>query len=193
MRTQASAGCYSITPFALRTTDQPRATILNHSGAGIVEEVGPLVKRVQPGDTVIVAGTPQCGQCAQCLQGRADHCQVLTNTDVHPVADADDGTAVVQMSGLGGISEYMVVVEDYCCPVFTDVSFPLAMLADTAGTGLAAGKNLATIHPGADVVVLGCGPLGLAAVQSRIMVRDKSSPSSRFARAASWRRRSVRR
>ena len=172
VRTQASAGCYSITPFALRTTNQPRATILNHSGAGI-EEVGPLVKRVQPGDTVIVAGTPQCGQCSQCLQGRADHCQFLTNTDVHPVAqNAADGTAVVQMSGLGGISEYMVVAEEDRCPVFTDVPFPeLALLADTASTGLAAGgKNLATIHPGADVVVLGCGPLGLAAVQcARIM------------------------
>jgi S-(hydroxymethyl)glutathione dehydrogenase / alcohol dehydrogenase len=77
IRTQASVACYSITPYVLRTDNYARATILNHSGMGVVEEVGPMVKRVQAGDRVIVAGTPQCGQCYQCLQGRADHCQFL--------------------------------------------------------------------------------------------------------------------
>jgi S-(hydroxymethyl)glutathione dehydrogenase/alcohol dehydrogenase len=75
------------------------------------------------------------------------------------------------MSALGGISEFMVVAEEYCCPVFTDLPAPyLAMLADTSGTGLAAGMNLTRVHPGSDVAVMGLGPLGLAAVQSaRIM------------------------
>ncbi|MGB6942435.1 MAG: alcohol dehydrogenase catalytic domain-containing protein, partial [Bryobacteraceae bacterium] len=87
IRTEASVACYSITPYALRTDNYERATILNHSGMGVVEEVGPMVKRVQPGDRVIVAGTPQCGQCYQCLQGRADHCQFLSGVDVHPIAE----------------------------------------------------------------------------------------------------------
>jgi S-(hydroxymethyl)glutathione dehydrogenase/alcohol dehydrogenase len=163
--------CYSITPYALRPDNYPRATILNHSGMGVVEEVGPMVKRVQPGDRVIVAGTPQCGQCYQCLQGRADHCQFLSGVDVHPIAEMADGTPVQPMSGLGGISELMVVAEEYCCPVFTDVpSAELALLADSGGTGLSAAKNLAEVQPGTDVVVLGAGPVGLAAIQSaRIM------------------------
>ena len=171
IRTEASMACYSITPFALRTNNYARPTIMNHSGMGVVEEVGPMVKRVQPGDRVIVAGTPQCGQCYQCLQGRADHCQWLSGVDVHPVAEMADGTGVVEMSGIGGISDMMVVTEEYCCPVFTGVpAAGLAMLADTSGTGLAAGMNLIRIDPGSDVVVLGAGPLGLAAIQSaRIM------------------------
>jgi S-(hydroxymethyl)glutathione dehydrogenase/alcohol dehydrogenase len=171
IRSEASMACYSITPFALRTTNYARPTIMNHSGTGVVVEVGPMVRRVQPGDRVIVAGTPQCGQCYQCLQGRADHCQWLSGADVHPVAEMADGTGVVQMSAIGGISEMMVAGEEYCCPVFTDLpAAELAMLADTSGTGLAAGMNLIRIEPGSDVVVLGAGPLGLAAIQSaRIM------------------------
>jgi S-(hydroxymethyl)glutathione dehydrogenase/alcohol dehydrogenase len=171
IRTEASMACYSITPFALRTNNYARPTIMNHSGMGVVEEVGPMVKRVQPGDRVIVAGTPQCGQCYQCLQGRSDHCQFLRAADVHPIARMADGTDTIAMSSLGGISEMMVVAEEYCCPVFTDLPAPyLAMLADTSGTGLAAGMNLTQVHPGSDVAVMGCGPLGLAAVQSaRIM------------------------
>jgi len=171
VRSEASMACYSITPFALRTNNYARPTIMNHSGMGVVEEVGPMVKRVQPGDRVIVAGTPQCGQCYQCLQGRADHCQWLSGVDVHPIAEMADGTGVVEMSGIGGISELMVVAEEYCCPVFTDLpAAELAMLADTSGTGLAACMNLVQVDPGSDVVVLGAGPLGLAAIQSaRIM------------------------
>jgi S-(hydroxymethyl)glutathione dehydrogenase/alcohol dehydrogenase len=72
VRTEASAVCYTIVGGALSTANAARASIPNHSGMGIVEEVGSLVKRVQKGDRVVVPGTPQCGVCYQCLQGRAD-------------------------------------------------------------------------------------------------------------------------
>jgi len=66
IRTQASIACYSLTPFALNTNNYSQPVILNHSGMGVAEEVGAQVKRVQPGDRVIVAGTPECGQCSAC-------------------------------------------------------------------------------------------------------------------------------
>ena len=53
------------------------ALIQGHGGVGIVEAVGPEVRRVQVGDRVCVSGTPQCGTCYQCLRGRADMCQFL--------------------------------------------------------------------------------------------------------------------
>ena len=53
------------------------ALIQGHGGVGIVEAVGPQVRRVQVGDRVCVSGTPQCGSCYQCLRGRADMCQFL--------------------------------------------------------------------------------------------------------------------
>lgn len=167
IETEASMACYSITPFALGARNYPQATIMNHSGMGRVIEVGAMVKRAQVGDRVIVAGTPQCGQCYQCLQGRSDHCQFLRGAAVHPIADMEDGTPVQPMSALGGISELMVVAEEYTCPVFTDLpAAQLAMLADTSGTGLASCMNLTRVEPGDSVAVMGCGPLGLAAVQS---------------------------
>ena len=54
-----------------------RALIQGHGGVGVVEAVGPEVRRVQVGDRVCVSGTPQCGACYQCLRGRADMCQFL--------------------------------------------------------------------------------------------------------------------
>jgi S-(hydroxymethyl)glutathione dehydrogenase / alcohol dehydrogenase len=167
VRTQASAVCYTIVGGALSTTNASQASIPNHSGMGIVEEVGPLVKRVQKGDRVVVPGTPQCGVCYQCLHGRADWCQFLDTAPAHPLAEMSDGTQVVEQAGLGGLSELMVVPEEYCCPVFTDLpAEQLTLLGDTVGTGLAAGRDLVQIEPGWNVVVQGAGPVGMGAIQA---------------------------
>ena len=171
IRTEASGVCYTIVGQSLGTRDAPRPSIPNHSGFGEVEEIGPQVKRVQVGDRVIIPGTPQCGQCYECLQGRSDWCQFLATNPPHPMALMSDGTPVFEGGALGGLSELMVVSEEYCCPVFTDLpAEQLTMLGDTVGTGLAAGMNLARVEPGSDCVVLGAGPVGLGAIQSaRIM------------------------
>lgn len=167
VRTQASAVCYTIVGGALNTANAAQASIPNHSGMGIVEEVGPLVKRVQKGDRVVVPGTPQCGVCYQCLHGRADWCQFLDTAPAHPLAEMSDGTQVVEQAGLGGLSELMVVPEEYCCPVFTDLpAEQLTLLGDTVGTGLAAGRDLVQIEPGWNVVVQGAGPVGMGAIQA---------------------------
>lgn len=167
IRTQASTVCYTIVGGVLSTNNAQRASVPNHSGMGVVEEAGPMVKRVQPGDRVVIPGTPQCGVCYHCLNGRADWCQFLSTTPARPFAEMQDGTPVFESAALGGLSELMVVPEEYCCPVFTDLpAAELAMLGDTVGTGLAAGRNLVAIEPGSDVVVLGAGPVGLGAIQS---------------------------
>jgi S-(hydroxymethyl)glutathione dehydrogenase/alcohol dehydrogenase len=167
VRTQASAVCYTIVGGALATTNVTQASIPNHSGMGVVEEVGPLVQRVQKGDRVVVPGTPQCGVCYQCLHGRADWCQFLDTAPAHPLAEMSDGTPIFEQAGLGGLSELMVVPEEYCCPVFTDVpAEQLTLLGDTVGTGLAAGRDLVQIEPGWNVVVQGAGPVGMGAIQA---------------------------
>jgi S-(hydroxymethyl)glutathione dehydrogenase/alcohol dehydrogenase len=170
VRTEATAVCYTITGGVLRPGNRPRATIPNHSGMGVVEAVGPQVRRVQVGDRVIVPGTPQCGVCYMCLQGRADFCQFLGTSPAHPVAQMSDGTPVFEDASLGGIAELMVVPEEYTCPVFTDLpGEELTLLGDTLGTGLASAHNLIRVEPGWDVVVLGAGPVGMGAVQSARM------------------------
>ena len=167
VRTQASAVCYTIVGGALATTNVAQASIPNHSGMGVVEEVGAMVKRVQKGDRVVIPGTPQCGVCYQCLHGRADWCQFLDTAPAHPLAEMSDGTQIFEQAGLGGLSEIMVVPEEYCCPVFTDLpAEQLTLLGDTVGTGLAAGRDLVQIEPGWNVVVQGAGPVGMGAIQA---------------------------
>ncbi len=74
LRMQSSQACYSTTG-QLNTTAQANfAAVAGHGGVGIIEEVGRLVKRVKPGDQVILATTPNCGVCQNCLSNRGDLC-----------------------------------------------------------------------------------------------------------------------
>jgi S-(hydroxymethyl)glutathione dehydrogenase / alcohol dehydrogenase len=166
VRTEAAQICYTTTTQGLGTTSVAQAVIPCHGGVGTVIEVGSRVDRVQVGDRVIVAGQAQCGSCYNCLRGRADHC-LMGNAGGDPdraIAEMADGTKVAGFRG--GCAELMVTFEDYCVPVVTKVSsVELAMLHDTGMVGLAATMTKVKVEVGTDVVVLGCGPLGLSAVQ----------------------------
>lgn len=167
VRTRASCACYSIGPTIFADRDQNPPMIPNHSSMGVVEAVGPDVRRVQVGDRVVVSGTPWCGVCYQCLNGAPEWCGYhaggLAND---PVAETEDGTAVIEMSTIGGISEITIAYEEYCVPVFTDIPDEhLAMLGDTFAVGLAATSDYYAVDFGDNVVIFGAGPVGLAAVQ----------------------------
>jgi S-(hydroxymethyl)glutathione dehydrogenase/alcohol dehydrogenase len=148
------------------------ALIQGHGGVGVVEAVGPEVRRVRVGDRVCVSGTPQCGACYQCLRGRADMCQFLGRqgpNDLVVMADMRDGTPVYANSHIGGLAELMVTFEEWVVPVFTKASAAdLGMVCScvsVAGLGATTSQALASVGPGATVAVVGCGPLGLSAVQ----------------------------
>ena len=148
------------------------ALIQGHGGVGVVEAVGPEVRRVQVGDRVCVSGTPQCGACYHCLRGRADVCQLLGRNlagDLVPVADLRDGTPVYSNSHIGGLAELMITPEEWVVPVVTkatavDLGMVLSCVS-VAGLGATTSGTLAVVAPGSAVAVVGCGPLGLSAVQ----------------------------
>lgn len=148
------------------------ALVQGHGGVGVVEAVGPEVRRVQVGDRVCVSGTPQCGACYQCLRGRSDMCQFLGRQgpdDLVPMADLSDGTPVYQNSHIGGLAEVMVTFEEWVVPVFSQA--PAASLGmvcscvSVAGLGATTARGLGLVQPSSIVAVVGCGPLGLSAVQ----------------------------
>jgi len=148
------------------------AVIQGHGGIGIVEAVGPEVRRVRVGDRVCVSGTPQCGACYRCVRGRSDMCQFLSAIgadDLNPIADMDDGTPVFENSHIGGLAEMMVTTEEWVVPIFTSAnSVELGMVCScvsVAGLASAISENLAPVEPSSAVAVVGCGPLGLSAVQ----------------------------
>src|SRR5512135_548603 len=82
IRTEATQCCYTIVNQALGTGPvggaggAVAARILGHGGVGVIEAVGTAVKRVRPGDRVLVTNTPNCGECYDCLRGRGDICQM---------------------------------------------------------------------------------------------------------------------
>ena len=149
-----------------------RALIQGHGGVGVVEAVGSEVRRVQVGDRVCVSGTPQCGNCYQCLRGRADMCQFLGRqggNDLFAIADMPDGTAVYANSLIGGLAEVMVTNEEWVVPIFTNATAAdLGMVCScvsVAGLGATTSPTLALVQPASIVAVVGCGPLGLSAIQ----------------------------
>jgi S-(hydroxymethyl)glutathione dehydrogenase/alcohol dehydrogenase len=169
-QTAPVAGALAGPPSRRRTNDM--AMIQGHGGVGIVEAVGPEVRRVQVGDRVCVSGTPHCGACYRCLRGRSDMCQFLSAIgadDLVGVADLDDGTPVYENSHIGGLAEYMVAFEEWVVPIFT--TKPAAEVGmvcgctSVAGLGATTTHALAAIEPAMSVAVVGCGPIGLSAVQ----------------------------
>jgi S-(hydroxymethyl)glutathione dehydrogenase/alcohol dehydrogenase len=148
------------------------AVIQGHGGVGIVEAVGPDVRRVQVGDRVCVSGTPHCGACYRCLRGRSDMCQFLSAIgpdDLVAIADLADGTPVYENSHIGGLAEVMVAFEEWVVPIFT--TKPAAEVGmvcgctSVAGLGATTAHGLVAIEPASSVAVVGCGPIGLSAVQ----------------------------
>lgn len=188
VRTEATNLCYSNSGAVLGLGANfggrlsSMALIQGHGGVGIVEAVGPEVRRVQVGDRVCVSGTPQCGSCYQCLRGRADMCQFLGRQgpdDLVAIADLRDGTPVYANSHIGGLAELMVTFEEWVVPVFTKATaadlgmvcscVAVAGLGATTSQGAVlrqgSGGQVALVEPGAIVAVVGCGPLGLSGVQ----------------------------
>src|SRR3954471_21837366 len=137
------------------------AVIQGHGGIGIVEEVGPQVRRVQPGDRVCVSGTPHCGACYRCLRGRSDMCQFLSAIgadDLVAIADMADGSPVFENSHIGGLAELMVTPEEWVVPIFTTADIVGIGMAcscvSVAGLAAATSVNLAPIEPASAVAVV---------------------------------------
>lgn len=163
VRTEAAQVCYTIVGQVVANYTPPN--ILGHSAVGIVEAIGSRVTRVQVGDRVMLANTPQCGVCFNCLRGRADRC---LNVRIDPVVIGNlaDGTEIIQQHDRGGFAELVIAPEAYAIPIFHNVSaLELSMLGCSGACGLGTTLGVAPVTVGSDVVVLGCGPLGLSAVQ----------------------------
>ena len=184
IRMQASQTCYSSTGQLITRNPAPFAVVAGHGGIGVIEEVGRLVKRVKVGDQVMLATTPNCGVCQNCLSGRGDLCN--TRLPAIPNATMSGGTPVYMTAppmGPAGYSEIIVSDEDWVVPIFTKVS-PLetSLLACVAGTGLGLAMCRYPIDSGSEVAVFGLGPIGVSAVQGAgSRGRRRSSASTRSA------------
>lgn len=165
-----SAGlCHSDLRYIEGSYQHPTPAILGHESAGVVAAVGDLVSHVSPGDHVVTSLSVFCGACSQCRAGRTHLCDnkevTARRPDETPRLHNDDGP-VHQFLNLSSFAEQMLVHEN------ATVRIPDRMPLDTAAlfgcgvaTGLGAVFNTAGVQAGETVAIVGCGGVGLSAVQ----------------------------
>jgi S-(hydroxymethyl)glutathione dehydrogenase / alcohol dehydrogenase len=162
----ASGLCHSDLSVTDGTLPLPLPAVLGHEGSGTVTEVGPGVTTPHPGDRVVLSWSVPCRRCRPCLRGRPELCDHGFDhafTRVHGVAD---GTDVWAAFGTATLAEQTVVPAAAAIPVGDGVPLDLAALVGCAVlTGVGAVTNVAGVAPGDAVAVIGCGGVGLAAIQ----------------------------
>jgi alcohol dehydrogenase len=139
--------------------DVPEVTdgrILGHEAVGTVEEVGSAVRNVKPGDKVLVSCITSCGACRFCREGRYGQC----------------------LGGGGWILGHLIdgTQAEYVRVPFADHSThkapagisdeALLMMADILPTSFEVGILNGDVAPGDTVVIVGAGPIGLAAIMA---------------------------
>ena len=170
VRIAAAGVCYSDYHIMVGEWTMPLPMVLGHEGAGVVEKVGPGVTRSKPGDHVILNFRPNCGHCHHCVVGRPVLCDgveaarwVMFDGTVRLHRNGQD---IHHMTRTACFAEYAVVPESGAVPVRRDMPLDRACLVGcSVMTGVGAVANTARIEPGSNVVVIGCGGVGLNAVQ----------------------------
>lgn len=144
--------------------------VLGHEAAGVVEETGPGVTTVQPGDHVVLSWFAPCGRCVNCAAGRGWLCTgttALSNTlpDGTTAFRDGDGEPLWPYLGLGTFTPEVVVPESAAVKVDERLPFNVgALLGCSVTTGVGAVLNTAKVPAGASAVVIGCGGVGLSVV-----------------------------
>ena len=177
VRIGAAGVCHSDYHFMRGDLSIGLPCVLGHEGAGVVEAVGPGVTAVRPDDHVVLLFRPNCGHCEFCSQGRPALCWMagqLRNT-----GRLLDGTSRMRSGGMEikhflGVScfaERTVVPQQGVVPIPKDIPMEVAALVGCAVmTGVGAVMNTARVTPGASVLVIGAGGVGLNCVMGAALV-----------------------
>jgi S-(hydroxymethyl)glutathione dehydrogenase/alcohol dehydrogenase len=168
IRTAVAGLCHSDLHFMEGLYPHPLPAVLGHESAGTVEQVGAEVTYVKPGDHVITCLSVFCGTCEQCNTGRPVLC---TNTDVKMLPGVarrlewDKEGQLHSFLNLSSFAEQMLVHENAIVSIRKDMPLELAALIGCGVmTGFGAAIHTAKVAPGETVAVIGCGGVGMAAV-----------------------------
>jgi S-(hydroxymethyl)glutathione dehydrogenase/alcohol dehydrogenase len=143
-----------------------------HEGAGVVQEVGPGVSWLQPGDHVVFGFIPSCGRCHSCSTGHQNLCdlgavlglgvQIADGTSRHHAKGQD----LKLMCLLGTFSHHTVVNEASCIKIEKDIPLDKAcLLGCGVVTGWGSAVYAAEVGPGDTVAIVGVGGIGANAIQ----------------------------
>ncbi|WP_103256855.1 zinc-dependent alcohol dehydrogenase [Tabrizicola aquatica] len=153
--------------------------ILGHEFMGRVVDVGPG-STLKKGQRVVVPFTISCGGCFFCTEGLYSACDNSNPVEKQDASEAAFGHAMAGIFGYshltggysGGQAEYVRVPFSDVGPIVVPDDLPddqVLFLSDILPTGWMAAENC-DIRPGDTVAVWGCGPVGLFAVQSALLM-----------------------
>ena len=169
VKTVASGICHSDLHVIEGALPFPPPCILGHEPAGIVEAVGEGVTDFAGGDHVIGCLSSWCGVCKFCTGGRPYLC--LTQFVGRPPGSkarlsSEGGSPLLQFANLSSFAEKMLCPERSLVKIRDDMPLDRASLIGCGvTTGLGAALNTVNLPAGASVVVIGCGGVGLSAIQ----------------------------
>ncbi len=141
--------------------------ILGHEPMGIVEEVGPEVKQIKPGDRVVIPFNISCGSCWMCNQGLFAQCET-TQVHEHHTGASLFGYTKLYGQVPGGQAEFLRVPQAHFGPIkVPDDDAPderFLFLSDVMPTAWQA-VEYAAIPDGGSVAIFGLGPIGQMCVR----------------------------
>lgn len=192
LRTAYAGLCHSDLHFMEGHYPYPTPAVLGHEGAAVVEAVGEDVTYVKPGDHVITCLSVFCGECEQCTTGHTNLCD---NTEVKLLPGAArrlkwKDQVLHQAFNLSVFAEQMVVHEHAVVKINKDIPLDRAALVGCGVmTGVGSVFHAAKVEPGSTVAVIGCGGIGLSAVNGaaiagaeRIIAIDTNSSKLEIAK-----------
>src|SRR5712671_6401905 len=173
VRLKAAGLCHTDLEVVAGSLRYPMPIVLGHEAAGIVEEIGPEAHGIQVGDHVVLSWNPHCGHCFYCDRDLPILCESYLTHGPKAVAfdgtsraRLNDGRELKQLMFIGAFGEYAIVADHQAIPVPKELPFDRACLIGCGVmTGVGAALNIAQIAYGDTVMVIGCGAVGLAAVQ----------------------------
>ena len=150
--------------------------VLGHEGAGVVEDVGPGVTSLRPGDHVIPLYIPECRACEFCLSGKTNLCGRLRETQALGLMPdrtsrlSHRGRMLHHYMGTSTFAERTIVPEIALAKIRADAPLEtVCLLGCGVTTGIGAVLNTAKVEPGASVAVFGLGGIGLSVIQGAVM------------------------
>lgn len=166
VKIEAAGLCHSDLSAMTGVLPQPTPLVLGHEGSGIILAVGEGVTNVKEGDHVIIDWNSSCGTCNFCLRGETHLClKVMFGSGMVPKFQSNS-TPVFGFAGNGTFAEEMIVSSNSVVRIPEDIPFDVAALIGCGvATGVGAAINTAKVKPGSSVAVIGCGGVGIAAIQ----------------------------
>ncbi|MEH6373600.1 zinc-binding dehydrogenase [Streptomyces sp. KLMMK] len=165
LRMRATGLCHSDLSAMSGVLPQLVPFVPGHEGAGEVVEVGEGVTGLRPGDRVLVCWLPPCGGCPACKRGQSQLCLASlmeAGTPNFRLAGSD----LFGFAGTGTFAEEAVVGAGCAVPIPDDLPYDIAALIGCGvTTGLGAALNTADVTAGSSVAVIGCGGVGICAIQ----------------------------